>query len=434
MSKNENRNVLVALLLMAIEVVKPNSKTNKEATNNGVKNVWRTKLNEMFGDLKQVISRLGHVVVDDTNTLCLDSPNEVKTSTLWKAIGAIFAKLGAKIAGLTGNKSGWAENQIHAAAIKICLHFGLATGKTANDFKWVVRRVGNKAMVDVEGVVAKYLNAMEGVTVSHYSDLVTIADEIDADEVVFTADDVDDTSLDGDEFFAGDAVISGQTGVERLNALNTHYKNEFGNTEIRFDYDTNPPPAYLMGIVYSAIMMMGNGLNLTWQNTKKAVKSLFSNEEALKAINKGIGTKYSTEYKGTVSTRVVTDLRDRSLKDIMAIIATPIMKSMHLKINGIVALKNFARENDFSHLQFLMHATRLVINTVENGGNPAKIGYGFIQEIERVGNIDMYDAFIAHYDLPEDSDDGGLFYAKMDKPESDDRVSDWSDFETEIIQ
>ena len=118
----------------------------------------------------------------------------------------------------------------------------------------------------------------------------------------------------------------------------------------------------------------------------------------------------------------------------MAVIVTPIMKSMHLKINGIVALKNFARDNDFNPTQFLMHATRLVINTVENGGNPAKIGYGFIQEIERVGNMDMYDALIAHYDLPEDSDDGGLLYAPMDKTDPEDRVSDWSDFETEIIQ
>ena len=430
MSKNENKNVLVALLLMAIEMVKPNSKTNTAGTNDGVKNVWRTELTKMFGDLKYSINRLGHVMVGNTNTLCLDSPNEVKTSSLWKAIGAIFAKLGAKIAGLTG-KSGWGEAQIHAAAIKICLHFGLAEGKTANDFKWVVNRQGKKAMVPVADIVAKYLNTMEGVTVSHYSDLVTIADEISADdEVVFSASTDDEVELEEDEFLASDAVISGQTGKERLNALSAHYKDEFADTDIRFNYDSNPPPAYLMGIVYSAIMMMGNGLNLTWQNTKKAIKSLFSNEEALKAINKGVGTQYSTTYKGVTSTRTVDDLRNRSFKDIMSIIATPIMKSMHLKINGIVALKNFARENDFNPTQFLMHATRLVINTVENGGNPAKIGYGFIQEIERVGNIDMYDALIDHYDLPEDADDGGLFYAPMDNSNDDKQVNDWSEFET----
>ena len=107
------------------------------------------------------------------------------------------------------------------------------------------------------------------------------------------------------------------------------------------------------------------------------------------------------------------------------------MKSLHFQINGSKAFFDFTKGEDIEYRSFFGYCVAIVLNSLELGADANKLGYGFIREINRVGNYDMFEAMLDHFNIDEDHE---VFYAKMTNDDDDtERQSGWDDWEMDII-
>lgn len=445
-TKNEEKNVVkVGILLMLLGWLQPNDKKNDQKRLTRAVEVYKNKAVAMFGTaVLDVPKRLTTAMVDSVMTLCLDGEDTPKQSSIWRLIGAFFAMLGVSVGNLRGRSStsAWSEAHRNSMAVKVLLWVGIGTGTNAGNFAWatVKTKTGGRG-IDSGALINKYLDLVADADIPLYEDLID-AEEEESDDF----DDLEDVSAsdveefemwddDEDDIDAGDAVIEGATAGQRLTNTLNHYRTTLNDTKVRAEKEK--AHSWFMGMLYALVGFAcgdTDHLNLYYRKTKthNRLNSLFYGEASLKAIAKGVGTEYTTEYKNTKTTKVVEDLRERDFSSLVASCAEMVMKSLHFQIKDAKAFYAFTKAEKIEYKSFLAYGVALVLNSLENGADANKLGYGFIREIKNVGNYDMYEAWLDHFNIDEDHE---VFYAPMTNDDNDvtERQSGWDDWEADII-
>lgn len=441
-TKDEQKVVKVGILLMLLSWLQPNKAKNPQGRLEKAVKLYESTAVKMFGEgVLTVASRLTTTMVDSVMTLCLDGEDDdAKQSSIWRLIGAFFAKIGAKVGNLKGRSStsAWNENHRNSMACKVLVWAGFGTGANSSKFDWVtvIKDSGRKGL-DCKGLINNYLSLLDGHDLPLYEDLVDAEEEVeDLEDLedVSSLDDAFDWDEEDDDIDAGDAVIDGKTGGERMNNAVKHYMTTLNDTKILAKKEK--AHSWFMGMLYSLIGLASGdtpNLNLYYRKTKKnnTLDSLFSSEKALEAIAKGVGTTYTSTYKNKTTTTTVQDLRERGFQSLIGTMASMVMKSLHMQINGSKAFFDFTKSEDIEYKSFFGYCVALVLNSLENGADANKLGYGFIREIKSVGNYDMYEAMLDHFKIDEDHE---VFYAPMtDDNDDEERQSGWDDWEMDII-
>jgi len=446
-TKNNEENVVrVGILLMLFGWLQPNGSGNTKERLVKATELYKKKAVAMFGaDVLNVPKRLSTAMVDGVMALCLDGEDTPKQSSIWRLIGSFFAMLGVDVGNLKGRSStsAWTEKHRNAMVAKVLIWCGIGTGKDAGNFAWAtVPKPSGGRGIDSKALINNFLDLTADVNIPLYEDLIGAEEEEvddfdDLDDV--SASDVEDFEMwdDGDEddIDAGDAVIEGATAGQRLSNTLNHYKSTLNDTKVLAKKEK--AHSWYMGMLYTLIGFASGdtpNLNLYYRKTKthNKLNSLFYGKESLKAIAKGVGTEYTTEYKNTKTTKVVEDLRERDFQSLLASCAEMVMKSLHFQIKDSKAFYAFTKGEKIEYKSFFAYAVALVLNSLENGADANKLGYGFIREIKRVGNYDMYEAWLDHFKI----DDGHeVFFAPMTNDNNDDteRQSGWDDWEADII-
>lgn len=426
---------------MLLSWLQPNKATNPQGRLEKAVQLYRSTAVRMFGEgVLTVGNRLTTTMVNSVMTLCLDGEDDAKQSSIWRLIGAFFAKIGAKVGNLKGRSStsAWSESHRNSMACKVLVWCGVGTGANSSKFDWVtVIKEGGGTGINCKAVINNYLNLLDGHDLPLYEDLVDADEELeDLEDLedVSSVDDAFDWDEEDDDIEAGDAVIDGKTGGERMTNAVKHYMTTLNDTKVIAKNEK--AHSWFMGMFYSLIGFAcgdTDHLNLYYRKTKKNNKlnSLFYGEASLKAIAKGVGTEYTTEYKNRKTTTTVEDLRVRNFNSLLGSLSEMVMKSLHFQIKDSKSFFAFTKGEEIEYKSFFGHCVALVLNSLENGADANKLGYGFIREVKNVGNYDMYEAMLDHFNIDEDHE---VFYAPMtDDNDDNERQSGWDDWEMDII-
>lgn len=447
-TKNEQERMRVVLLLMVLDWLQPNDSTNKEAAKNNVVGHFIAVAKKRFGDaILTMADNFGVVMVDGKSVLCYSrnqSNPPPSDGALWRLVGQFFKDCGAKVGnlGTTAKKaSGWTVGNRNAMAVKVLTFFGIGKGNNSSKFAWATQtNKDGKVTMPIVTMLTEYLANTSTQIIPYYEDLIDADDEEDVDEWAFETG--SEITLQEDEFTVevADAEIAGETGAEQLGNLRAHYNAQYNDTVVLHEVDLkSDAPPFLYGLYYSLMMLAYKAtdpvLNLYYRKSVNSKNnSLYTNEEALKAISKGIGTEYSVfnKRKNETTHKIVADLRIGTLSTLLGRCSNLVLTSLHINVKSVY---DFCSDLDISVDNFMAYGMRLIINTIENGGDADKLGYGFIQEIKRVGNYAMYEALMEHYGINLDGDDKHpRLFATMTKDSSSEKSGKWDNWEEDIIQ
>ena len=445
-TKNEQERMRVVLLLMVLDWLQPNDSTNKEPAKNNVVGHFIAVAKKRFGDaILSMADNFGVVTVDGKSVLCY-SPNQSNPpptdGALWRLVGLFFKNCGASVGNLrnTGKKaSGWTVGNRNAMAVKVLTFFGIGKGNNSSKYAWSTHtNADGKVTMPIATMLTEYLDKTSTQFIPYYEDLIDADDEQDVDEWDFGTE----ITLQEDEFTVevADAEIAGETGAEQLGNLRAHYNAQYEDTVVLHDVDLkSDAPPYLYGLYYGLMMLAYKAsepvLNLFYRKSVNSKNnSLYTNEEALKAISKGLGTKYSVfnKRKNETTHKIVADLRIGTMSTLLGRCSNLVLTSLHLNVKGIY---DFCSDLDISVDNFMAYGMRLIINTIENGGDADLLGYGFIQEIKRVGNYPMYEALMTYYGIHLEGDNKHpRLFATMTKALPSEKSGKWDNWEEDIIQ
>ena len=448
MSKEEeqtNERIRVALLLVLLSWLEPNKTTNTENAKTNVVNAFINNAKAMLGDgIMAMVTHFGVRTVDGKSLLCYLQEDEDPDGGLWRLVGQYFKDLGAPVGNLSppkkGSKpSGWTIGNRNAMAVKVLVWLGIGEGKNSTAFKWTTFKKDNgKIGMNIKTMIQGYLSATSDALIH----IFTGEEETDADDEEDAWEfEGEEEVLEEDDFSVevSDAVIDPLT----MSTLRTHYNESLGKTEIRHDVDMkSDAPAWMYGLFYTMMQFAnGNGgtgdvLNLFYRkNVNSKTNSLYYSEVALAAIKKGKGTEYTSvnKRKNTKTIKTVQDLRDDTSSTLLGRCQRMVFTSLHLNVNNVY---DFCQDLEIDHDNFMAYAMRLIINSIENGANADKLGYGFIQEIDRVGNMPLYESLMSFYGINLDGDEKHtkLFATMSKSASSSEKAGKWDNWEEDIIQ